>query len=369
VTQGGVSVGRVVVTYLDHLPLLITSRSLVWGWLVVAGLAGLLAATAVGWWVSRRFVRPIRGLTRSAASFAAGDRTVRSEAGGLPGELGELSRALDSAADAVVEQEAAGRQMVADLSHEIRGPLTTLQVGLEELRDGLAPATPERLAALHDQSLRLGRVVEDLTQLASAQETPPSLVPEPCDLAVIAASAVAAKDALIRVSGHMVCPDLQPAAVTADPARVHQVIGNLLDNVIRYCPAGTHVTVSTGSQGTHALLVIEDDGPGIPDADLAHVQMRLYRGENAAGVAGSGIGLAVAAEIVRSQEGTLEIERPPKGHGTRVTVTLAARATVAPDPPTAEQQVPRISDEPRPCPESGSRRESGDRPSDHPAVR
>ena len=134
------------------------------------------------------------------------------------------------------------------------------------------------------------------------------------------------------------------------------MIGNLLDNVIRYCPKGTQVSVSTGSRASQAHLVIEDDGPGIAEADLAHVQKRLYRGENAAGVAGSGIGLAVAAEIVRSHEGTLAIERPPKGRGTRVTVTLPARATVAPEAPTAVQQVPRVTDEPRPCPESGARR-------------
>lgn len=338
VVLDGTAVGTVVVTYLDHIPLLVTSKSLVRDWLVIAAVAGLLVAVAMGLWATRRLLRPIQGITDVASAYATGDRSARADPVGLTGELADLARSLNSAADAVAAQEAAGHRMVADLSHEIRGPLATLQAGLEELRDGLLSPTPERLGALHDQSLRLGRVVEDLTSLASAQEPPSPLVAEPCDLAEIAGAAIEAKSSLLRVSGQVVCLDLQAAPVTADPARLHQVVGNLLDNAIRYCPTGTHVRVGTAVRAGRSLLVLEDDGPGIPEADLAHVQERLYRGANAADVAGSGIGLAVAAEIIKAHQGTMLIDRPAEGPGTRVTVNLPARVNGAQEPQGADQR-------------------------------
>jgi two-component system sensor histidine kinase BaeS len=227
-------------------------------------------------------------------------------------------------ADAVVAQEAASRQVVADVAHELRNPLTSLQAGLEELADGLVDPTPGRLAALHDQSLRLGRVVEDLDLLASVESGRPALRRRPCDLAEIVAGSLAVKDAQLRTSELVLTTDLRPARADVDPDRMHQVVGNLLDNAIRYCTAGDRVGVRTATQDGQALLVVEDTGPGIPDEDLPHVQRRLYRGRNATAVVGSGIGLTVVRELVEAHGGRVDVGPGDGGQGTRVAVSLPA---------------------------------------------
>ena len=281
VVVGGSAVGRVELTFVDHVPLIVSSRSLVLGWVLVAAVVGLLVAGAMGWWVSLTMLRPLRRLSRSAIRFADGDHTARAGQHDLPGELGGLSRAIDTMAEAVVDEESARKRVAADVAHELRGPLTTLQAGLEELSDGLEDPTPDRLAALHDESLRLGRVVEDLTLLSSAESRRPALTRHPCDLARLAAETLEAKAAQVRVSQLVVDTDLRPARVSADPDRMHQVIGNLIDNAIRYCSPGDPVSIQTAEVSGRAVLTVEDGGPGIPEADLPYVQDRLFRGSNA----------------------------------------------------------------------------------------
>lgn len=239
VVVDGTTVGRIELTFVDHIPLVVSSRSLVLGWVLTAGVVGLLVAGAVGWWIAIWMLRPLRLLTRSAIRFADGDHSARVGHHDLPGELGGLSKAIDEMADAVVDQEAGRKRIVVDIAHELRGPLTTLQAGLEELRDGLEDASPGRLATLHDESLRLGRVVEDLTLLSSAESIRPSLCRQSCDLAQLADETLEAKAAQVRVAGLTLDSDLGSAPVSADPDRLHQVIGNLLDNAIRYCSPGT----------------------------------------------------------------------------------------------------------------------------------
>ncbi|MFZ5872546.1 MAG: histidine kinase dimerization/phospho-acceptor domain-containing protein, partial [Actinomycetota bacterium] len=138
------------------------------GWVGVPALFAVTGAAAVGWWVGSVLVRPLRRLTAVVRQMADGDRSVR--VGDVPGrEPAELGRAIDTMADALVRQEAARQQMVDDVAHELRTPLAALQAGLEELRDGLVEPDPATLAALHDQSQRLGRVVADLGALAAAE--------------------------------------------------------------------------------------------------------------------------------------------------------------------------------------------------------
>ena len=320
----GATVGRVELSFLSDVPFLVSSRSLVLWWVLASAALGLLAAGLVGLWISGRLLRPLRRLTTAATRFAAGDHSARAGHHDLPGVLGGLSQAVDHMADSVVAHEAASRQVVADVAHELRNPLTSLQAGLEELTDGLAEPTPGRLAALHDQSLRLSRVIEDLDLLASVESGRPTLRRAACDLAEIAAGTLDVKDAQLRTSELVVFRDLDSAMVDVDPDRMHQVVGNLLDNVIRYCLPGDQVRVRTWTLDGRAVLSVEDSGPGIADADLPHVQQRLYRGQNATSVVGSGIGLTVVRELVEAHNGSVEVGPGTDGRGTRVQVSLPA---------------------------------------------
>jgi two-component system sensor histidine kinase BaeS len=298
------------------------ARNVAWSWIAAAAVVALVVAVGASWVVTRWLTRPIGAMTSAAHAFAAGDRHARAGAPG-PGELGDLARAFDSMADTVARSEQERRNLTADVAHELRTPLAALQAGLEELRDGLVDPTPSTLAGLHDQSLRLGRVVSDLAELSAAGSAGPAVRREEVDLCQVARDELAARDSQLRAAGLVVRADLDgPVRVHADPDRLHQAVGNLLANSARYCRPGDTVTVSVRVDGGRAVLDVQDTGPGIPADELPRIFDRLWRGRAAEHVAGSGIGLAVAREIVAAHGGTVAAVSPAGG-GTTVTIRLA----------------------------------------------
>ncbi|HWS57505.1 MAG TPA: HAMP domain-containing sensor histidine kinase [Actinotalea sp.] len=293
-------------------------REVAWSWIVGAAVLALGLAVLAGWLVTRWLTGPLASLTDVARAFARGDAGARAVVHGT-GELGDLARGFNEAADSVERSARARRQMAADVAHELRTPLTALQAGLEELRDGLAPADAESLSRLHDQSLRLGRVVEDLGVLAGADDAIPGTVAGRTDLARIVDAELAARAAELRAAGVTVGPvHLSPSTVLADTGRMHQVVGNLLANCARHCRPGDAVTVRLTRQGGEAVLAVADSGPGIAPADLPRVLDRYWRGPGAR-VPGSGLGLAVVREIVTEHHGSVEVT---SDGGTTVTVRL-----------------------------------------------
>lgn len=297
------------------------ARDVAWSWIGVAALVALLVAVLASWLVSRRLVRPIHAMTSAAHAFAAGDRQARAGVRG-PTELGELGAAFDGMADAVAHSEQERRNLTADVAHELRTPLAALQAGLEELRDGLVEPTPEGLAGLHDQSLRLGRVVSDLAELSAVESAGLSLRRSAVDLTQIGRDELAVREPQLRAAGLAVVQRLEDAVtVHGDADRLHQAVGNLLANAARYCRPGDDVSVCTSVEGDQAVLTVSDSGPGIPADELPHVFDRLWRGRGSDQVAGSGIGLAVAREIVAAHGGTITAESPA-GEGTTITIRL-----------------------------------------------
>ena len=297
------------------------ARDVAWWWITVAAVVALLMALLASWVVTRLITRPIKAMTSATRAFAAGDRQARAGVHG-PGELGELARAFDSMADTVARSERDRRNLTADVAHELRTPLAALQAGLEELRDGLVEPTPQGLAGLHDQSLRLGRVVSDLAELSAVEASDVPVRRAEVDLTQVARDELAVRESHLRAAGLAVGSRLDgPVLVRGDSDRLHQAMGNLLANAARYCRAGDEVTVVVRSEADQAVLVVVDSGPGIPADELPHVFDRLWRGSAAKQVAGSGIGLAVAREIVVAHGGTIEAVSPD-GAGTTVTIRL-----------------------------------------------
>lgn len=319
VVVDGVSVGTVRLVFESTAGT--KARYVAWSWIVVAAVAALLVALLASWVVTRLLTRPINAMTSAARAFAAGDRQARADVRG-PGELGELARAFDSMADTVARSERDRRNLTADVAHELRTPLAALQAGLEEMRDGLAEPSPQGLAGLHDQSLRLGRVVSDLAELSAVEA---SGVPEQrteVDLTQVARDELTVRDSQLRAAGLVVGSRLEgPVLVRADSDRLHQAVGNLLANAARYCRTGDDVAVGVRAENGHAVLEVVDSGPGIAEDELPHVFDRLWRGRAAKQVAGSGIGLAVAREIAMAHGGTIEAASP-EGGGTTITIRL-----------------------------------------------
>lgn len=324
VTVAGEQVGTVSLTFTGGGAGGAGGRAVAWSWVAAAAAVALLVALAASWLVTRRLTAPLAGLAHAARRFAAGDRTARCGVAG-PGEFGEVGRAFDTMADEVVRAETVRRRLAADVAHELRNPLAALQAGLEEVRDGLALPDPGRLAGLHDQALRLGRVVDDLAQLSAAESAALSLRLVDIDLAELVRSVAAGQEPMLRAAGIALVTDLPaPVPVRADADRIHQAVLNLLANAARYCRPGDRVTVRTSIAGGTATVEVADTGPGIAPADLPHVFQRLWRGRGTGNVAGSGIGLAVVRELVAAHGGTVSVDSTP-GAGTRFTIRLPDR--------------------------------------------
>ena len=300
----------------------------------VIGAAGLAAVLAllVALVVSRRISRPVTRLIESARARGRGDRQARvGTVAGAPAELRELAATFDQMADNLDAQERLRQDLVADVAHELRTPVAVLQANTEALLDGIVPHTPEQTAALHNEVLRLGRLVEDLQTLAAAEAAALHLSMQPCDLALIAAAAADDWEASFTAAQVSFERRLDPAPVEADPGRLHQVITNLLSNALKFTPPGGRVQMTLTQVGGQARLEVSDTGPGIPAKDQPHVFERLWRGARAAHTAGSGIGLAVAAELADAHRGSIELSSQP-GNGTRFTLVLPLTLGTASQP-------------------------------------
>ncbi|MEU5894234.1 HAMP domain-containing sensor histidine kinase [Streptomyces sp. NPDC047461] len=296
--------------------------SVAWGWVAAAAVGAVALALAVSWFVTRRLTAPVVRVAATARALAAGDRTARTRID-APGELGDLARAFDAMADDVGHAEQARHRLAADVAHELRTPLASLQAGLEELRDGYADPSAGRLASLHDQTLRLSRIIGDLGELAEAESARLSLHLAEVDLTALAGAAVTEREAELRTAGLAVrtLPGPAPLLVHADADRLHQALGNLLSNAARHCRPGDTVTVGTSVTPAEALVEVADTGPGIPADELPYVFERLWRGTRARAGGGSGIGLAVVKELVTAHGGTVFADSGPGG-GTRMTIRL-----------------------------------------------
>ena len=304
-----------------------SAQQVAWSWIAAAALAALVVSVLVAWFVTRRISTPLLRISSAARRFAAGDRGSRTDPVDATAawELGELARAFDATADAVVASEAARRRVSSDVAHELRTPLAALQAGLEELRDGLVPADSERLTALHAQAVRLSRLVADLSALSAAETASLGMDMAEHDLGDLARGTVAVARPAMEAAGLQVgLKAPHGITVRGDGDRLHQALLNLLMNAARHCRAGDRVEVAVIGDAAAAHVVVEDTGPGIPDGEIEHVFERLWRGARAADVEGSGIGLAVVRELMVAHGGSARAEHR-EGGGTRFILTLPLR--------------------------------------------
>jgi len=285
-----------------------------------AGLAALLALLA-GLGVARHITGPVAQLIAATRARTRGDRNSRVGPVRAPGELGELAAAFDQMADALDRQEQLRRHLVADVAHELRTPIAVLQAEHEALLDGVAEPTPAQFGVLRDQVLRLARIVGDLEILSEADAAAIRLTTKRVDLADIAAAAADSLAGRFEAAGITVARRLKPVDVFADADRLDQIIVNLLTNALKFTPTGGQVTIDSGPAENRAVLRVSDTGVGIPADELPRIFDRFWRGHQAGRTGGSGIGLAVAAELARAHGGELTAASTA-GLGTQMTLTL-----------------------------------------------
>jgi len=292
-----------------------------WNARVASMILAVLIAVLVALPLSRLISAPVNRLIWSARARAAGSKDARvGDVRGF-GKFQELAHAFDEMADAKEEQDQLRRNLVADVAHELRTPIAVLQAGHEAMLDGLTEPTPDQLASLRDEVMRLARMVDDLQRLASAEAAAVQLTLIRHDLAAVVSTASASLFDSFEATGVRLSERLSNVEVMCDPLRMHEVVVNLLTNALKFTPAGGQVIVETEQAGDRGVLRVTDTGIGIPPDELPHVAERFYRGQRSSEVAGSGIGLTIVAELVRAHFGILSITSQP-GHGTAVSVML-----------------------------------------------
>lgn len=290
---------------------------------LIGALLAAVAAALVAMPLAARIVRPIRRITDTAARLGSGDGAARAGGHDAPGELGELASTFDDMAERLGAHDAARRNLAADVAHELRTPLTLLQGSCEEVLDGIAEPTIERFAQMHDDLLRIRRIVDDLGHLADADaalaEQRLTLLTR-CDLADIAGRAAAIVAPMIDGNDQPLVRHLDSVTVHGDPHRLEQIVVNLLTNAAKYSPAGSSITIATRGHRDHATITVADHGAGIPDDELPRIFERFYRGADARTTAGSGIGLAVVDQLVRAHGGSTTVAS--SADGTTFTINL-----------------------------------------------
>lgn len=274
---------------------------------VVIGLAAL-AGSGVAY---RRLAGPVGELLEAADRVGAGDYDQRLQPRG-PREVQTLMRTFNEMSGRLEAADAARRQFLADVTHELRTPLAVLQSGIEAQLDGIHPRDDTHLSSLLDETHVLTRVVEDLHTLALAGAGRLALHRETLDTATVVADALAAHAATAAARGVTVTADAATqAAVDADPVRLQQILGNLLGNALRHAPAGGRVTMAVDrAEPGWVRFTVADTGPGFTSEQLPGLFDRFTKSETSGG---SGLGLAIARDLVLAHGGTIEATNQPAG--------------------------------------------------------
>lgn len=314
---------------------------------LLVGLGVLGAITASGLWLVRLGLRPLADIERTAAAIAAGDLSQRIDEAPATTEVGRLGGSLNTMLGTIevsfAEREASERrlrQFVADASHELQTPLTSVRGYAELFRRGAADRPEDLANAMHRieaESQRMGLLVDDLLILARLDQGRPiaheriDLVPLVRDL--VGDARVVDPDRPIELEGD------DSVVMIGDGQRLKQVVANLLSNARTHTAAGTPVRVAVRQEGQTALVAVADRGPGMPADHAARVFERFFRADpsRARASGGSGLGLAIVSAIVEAHGGTVAVDTTP-GDGATFTIRLPLEPPVGRQNKSAESQ-------------------------------
>ncbi len=286
--------------------------------------AGATAVSlAIGFFLARTLTKPIHELKQATRAVAQGDLGQQVEIHSQD-ELGDLAVSFNQMSTDLLAAQNQRRQLTADIAHDLRTPLSLILGHSEALSEGVLPATPETLDIIHDEALRLNRLIEDLRTLSLAETGELRMMLRPIHTADLVERAAIAYVPASQEKQITVDKEVRTVPeVMADPDRISQVLDNLMDNAIRHTPNGGHISIRTKSCDEGVQLSVQDSGPGIAQEDLPHVFSRFYRADKSRHRhdGGSGLGLAIARSIVEQHNGRIWVESIP-GQGTTFHFTL-----------------------------------------------
>ena len=285
------------------------NRALLLAVLVAASLALLLTLA-----LSRRILGPVEALTAAARKMEAGDLNQRVQVTSSD-EIGKLGHAFNAMAESLQRLERLRKDMVSDVAHELRTPLSNIRGYLEAMCDGVVQPTSSVIHSLYEEAMLLNRLVDDLQELSLADAGQLRLECQPIDLAEVSRKSVIALQPEATAKGLTLKTELPFGLplVSADPQRIGQVIRNLLINAIIYTPSGGEVTISARSQDAQVAVSVSDTGIGISPEDLPLIFERFYRTDRsrARATGGAGLGLAIVKQLVEAHGGQVTVESKP----------------------------------------------------------
>ncbi|MFI5757856.1 ATP-binding protein [Streptomyces sp. NPDC051569] len=297
------------------------------GWLLIAAgeAAAMLVAVGAAFRLTGWVLRPVRVLDAATHDIATGRMNSRVAAAGGPPELRRLASSFNEMADNVEEVLEQQRAFVADASHQLRNPLAALLLRIELLALEL-PDGNEEIASVRTEGKRLAQVLDDLLDLALAEHTAADL--RLTDIGELVAERVAAWRALAEEKGVRLTE--HPAAVTAwaDPVALSSALDAVIDNALKFTPAGEEVTVSAARDGLTSTIVIHDGGPGLTDGEIARIGDRFWRSNRHQNIKGSGLGLSISRALLAAGGGSIAYTHGEPG-GLRVTLTVPRSSPTA----------------------------------------
>jgi two-component system OmpR family sensor kinase len=286
--------------------------------LLLLALPAAVLATAVGGWaLARRSLRPVAEMTSTAGAIGVDRLEDRVAEPRTRDEVAHLARTLNTMLDRIADGVQEHRRLVADASHELRTPLAAMraEIDVSLLTDELSPAARDVLVSTREEVDRLSRTVDDLLTLAAVDDGALELRFERGDLAGMTEAVV---DDLRPLAGRRAVTielDAAPVPILVDPSRFAHAIRNVVENAIDFTPPGSIVRVTTTAQDGSGRLVVQDDGPGVPEELRERIFDRFFRADpsRTRATGGSGLGLAITREIVRAHGGRVGVE--PRAQG------------------------------------------------------
>jgi signal transduction histidine kinase len=283
-----------------------------------------IAAFAFAIFISRSIVRPLQALSKSAQQVAKGEYLDELPETTGPTELRQVSEAFNRMTGEVRSTQESQREFLANVSHDLKTPLTSIQGYSQAIIDGAAKNPADAAAIIHDEAERLNRMVTELTDLARIQAGRLSLKLNGLDIGAITA-AIAERLSIVAEKKNITIHSQTSAMpqIAGDGDRLVQVLMNIIGNAIKYTPNGGQIWVSTAVALGGVEIVVRDNGIGIPAEDLPRIFERFYQVDKSRGPSrGTGLGLAITHEIVQAHGGKIRIESAGVDKGTTVTIWL-----------------------------------------------
>lgn len=288
-----------------------------------AGIIGLIVAVILAYLISRSVAKPLQALARGASDVASGQLNVSVPETG-PKEVRAVAQAFNRMSAEVRATQESQRDFLANVSHDLKTPLTSIEGYSQAIMDGVAKDPPKAAKIIHNEAARLNRMVVELTDLARLQAGRLSMKMDALQLDEIVQAIGERLMVVAQRKDITLDVDVQPLpAIGGDGDRLVQVLTNLISNAIKYTPNGGHVWVTTGVRDGGVFVSVRDTGIGIAQDDLVRVFERFYQVDKARGPQrGTGLGLAITREIVQAHSGTIQVESAGKGKGSAFTIWL-----------------------------------------------